>query len=132
MGIFKRLLGICDTQPPTDSGCWSFEGGLVTIDLSRVPELKNAGGAVRFEGNGLPERVLVLKGSDGKYHAFRNKCTHAGRRLDPAGGGSEVCCCSVGKSTFDFEGKNISGSAKNPATVYKVEEDSGKLIVQLG
>jgi nitrite reductase/ring-hydroxylating ferredoxin subunit len=131
MGLFKRLLGICATKKPADEGCWSVSGGSLQIDLERVPELKQKGSAVRLEGKNLPVRVLVVRGDDDAFHAFKNKCTHAGRRIDPLLGKNSVQCCSLGKSTFDYSGKPISGSAKKNLTVLPVEAQGGKVVVRL-
>jgi nitrite reductase/ring-hydroxylating ferredoxin subunit len=129
--IFQRIFGICATKPPSDDGCWSYEDGKVVIDLDRTPELAGIGGAIRLEENGLPDRVLVFKGDDSQYHAFQNSCPHAKRRLDPMPGTNQVQCCSVGQSTFDYNGKLISGSAEGDVKTYPVSIEGNKLIVLL-
>jgi len=129
--IFQRILGKCITQEPEDDGCCVFSGGKVVIDLNRAPELDQPGGAIRLEGNNLPERILVVRGDDGKYRAFCNRCSHAGRRLDPVPGTETVQCCSMGVSTFDYEGKVLAGSAKKPVTVYPVNVENKKLTVSI-
>jgi nitrite reductase/ring-hydroxylating ferredoxin subunit len=132
MGILKRVFGICETKPPADGGSWSYAGGKLIVDLGRTPELAQRGGAVRLEGAALPARVLVVNGLDGQYHAFRNKCTHmGGRRIDPLSGESMIRCCSVGKSTFDYTGKRISGSATEALPVFAIEHSSGKLVIDM-
>jgi nitrite reductase/ring-hydroxylating ferredoxin subunit len=132
MSIFKRIFGISETRPPGDQGCWTFSDGKVNVDLSRAPELQGQGGAIRLEGGGLPARVLLVHGTDGQYHAFLNKCTHFGRRLDPLPGQPQVRCCSVNKSTFDYDGGKVSGPAKGPVTRYDVETKENLLTVLLG
>ena len=127
--ILQRLFGKCATKEPTDRSCWTYSGGKLEIDLSRLPELSSPGDAVRLKGGNLPERVLIVHGDDGNYHAFKNRCTHSGRRLDPVPGAGTIQCCSVGKSTFDYSGKLLGGSAKDDVAVYAVDEDGGKLIV---
>ena len=129
--IFQRILGICATKPPLDEGCWNYEDAKVTIDLSRVSELSGESGAVRLGKKGLPERVLVFRGSDGQYHAFRNRCAHAGRRIDPVPGTEQVKCCSVGGSSYDYQGKVLSGMAKRDICTYMVTEEDGKLMIAL-
>jgi len=132
MGLFKRILGICETQPPQDSDGWSFKDGNIEIDFSRVKELGVPGGAIRLEGKGLPQRVLVFKGNDGAFHAFMNKCSHGGRRLDPVQGEDKVRCCSLGRSTMDYQGKVLSGPAKHDITTYAVQQTKTHLKVVLG
>lgn len=129
--IFQRILGICATKPPSDETCWTYTDGKVTIDLSRAPELSSVNGAIRLEGGGLPERVLVFNGSDGQYHAVRNQCAHAKRRLDPVPGANLIQCCSIGKSTFEYEGKNVSGLAGGDIRAYPVLVEDGNLVITL-
>jgi nitrite reductase/ring-hydroxylating ferredoxin subunit len=129
--IFQRLLGICATKKPSDEGCWTFDDGNIVVNLDRVPELSCVNGAIRLEAKTLPERVLIILGDDGEYHAFRNRCTHGKRRLDPMPGMVQVQCCSIGKSIYDYNGKIISGSAKDDIQTYPVIDDNGKLVITL-
>lgn len=130
-GFFDRLLGNCGTEPPKDARAWSCSNGRLVIDLARAPELARSGGAIRLEGEGLPNRVLVVHGADNQYHAFPNKCTHMGRRLDPVPGTQTVQCCSIGKSTFTYSGQVIYGSAGQPLKPLQTAVENGKLIVTL-
>jgi nitrite reductase/ring-hydroxylating ferredoxin subunit len=131
MGFWSRILGICRTRPPADAGCWSYAPGELTLDLDRAPELESPGGAIRLEGNGLPGRLLVVHGGDGRFHVFRNKCTHGGRRLDPLPGQEAIQCCSVGKSTFDYAGQKISGPAKGELTALPVDRQGPRLVIRV-
>jgi len=131
MGLFKRIFGICETKAPSDGKCWKVAEGKVEIELARVPELQSKEGAIRLEGGGLPERVLVVHGTDGRFYAFRNNCTHFGRRIDPLPGQPQVRCCSLSKSTFDYRGERVSGPARRTLTTYKVEVENGVLIISL-
>ncbi|MBI9085995.1 MAG: Rieske 2Fe-2S domain-containing protein [Desulfobacterales bacterium] len=125
--IFQRLLGICATKKPADEGCWTFEAGTVTVDLARAPELAQPDGALRLEGKNLPARILVVKGDGDTWHAFKNRCAHAGRRLDPVPGTGQVQCCSVGKSTYDADGNILSGSARKGIVAFPITEKEGRL-----
>ncbi len=129
--IFQRLFGKCMTREPNDAGCWTYSDGEIRIDLRRASELAEAAGAIRLEGENLPERVLVIHGDDGQLRAFKNRCTHSGRRLDPVPGARTVQCCSMGKSTFDYNGKLLAGSAKDDVTTYPARTEDGTLIVTM-
>ncbi|QTA90136.1 Rieske (2Fe-2S) protein [Desulfonema magnum] len=131
MGLLSRIFGICKTKPPGDPGCWTCSHGKLEIDLARVPEFSESGKAIRLEGKGLSERILVVYGNDGQIHAVENRCTHMGRRLDPLAGDEAVQCCSVSKSTFSYAGTVISGAAKTPLKTFNVEMKDGKAIILL-
>ncbi|MEW6262084.1 MAG: Rieske (2Fe-2S) protein [Thermodesulfobacteriota bacterium] len=131
MGLLSRILGLSQTRPPADAGCWRYDSPRLEIALSRAPELQANGSAIRIEGRGLPVRVLVLRGPDGGYHAFRNKCTHAGRRLDVPTGQPLLECCSVGRSRFQYDGQCVSGPAKGPIGPLPVKVDGDRLIIEL-
>lgn len=131
MSLWKRIFGICETSLPQDGNCWKRVGDRIEIDLQRAPELDQPGQAVRLEGPDPEERVLVLRGSDGKFHAFKNRCSHFGRRLDPVPGKQAVCCCSLGQSTYDYSGNVKSGAAKGNLQVFPVRVDEDRLIIEL-
>lgn len=129
--IFQRIFGICATKQPSDEGCWTFENGKFIVDLARATELTKQNGAIRLEKKNLTEKVLVIRRDDGKYFAFRNCCTHGGRRLDPVPTKQQVQCCSMGKSTFDYGGKKVSGPAKGDLDTYTVTIENSKLSITL-
>lgn len=129
--FFQRLLGLPATHKPVSPDCWSLQNGTVMVDLSKVKELAKAGSAVRLDGKGLEHSLLVVHGDDGRFHALKNVCTHGKRQLDPVPGTSTVQCCSIGASTFSYDGKLIEGPAKGPLTVYRVEEADKTLKIAL-
>ena len=130
--FIKRVFGRPATQKPLDPQCWSFSDSKITIDLNRATELKKPGGALRLENGGLPLRVLVIRGDDGKFHAFHNRCTHIShRRLDPVPGTGAIQCCSVGKSTYTYDGKKVYGPPTGAIKTFKVEVDGERLVVYL-
>lgn len=131
MSILKKIFGICETGKPDNANAWKVQGGKVTVDLSILPELNTAGNAVRLEGNGLDRRILVVHGEDGVFHAFENRCTHMGRRLDPGRRPDTVKCCSVSGSVFDLSGKPVAGAARRPVKTFDVRKEGDILEVNL-
>ena len=131
MGFFARIFGISKSRPPENAGCWKYSGGRVEIDIKQASELSEEGGAIQLEGKGLQERILVLHGSDGEYHAIRNKCTHMGRRLDFLAGDASIRCCSISKSTYSFKGDVISGPAKGTLKTYQAKTENNKLVISI-
>ena len=130
--FFQRLFGTPATPKAETTDSWTYAGGKLSIDLAKAPQLKKPGGALRFEGGDLPERVLVIYGNDKTYRAFKNRCTHIGhRRLDPVPGTHTVQCCSVNKSTYDVDGNKIYGPAPKPITPYPAELKGDRLVVKI-
>jgi nitrite reductase/ring-hydroxylating ferredoxin subunit len=130
--FLQRIFGLPATPQPLDPQCWSFSDGKITIDLNRGTELRKLGGALRLEGGEQPIRVLVIRGDDGKFHALHNRCTHIGhRRIDPVPGTGTAQCCSVGKSTYTYDGKKIFGPPTGAIKTFDVEVDGDRLIVFL-
>lgn len=127
--FFQRLFGICATRRPSRKDGWKATEGKVTVDLRMMPELSSKGSAVRIEGNGLEVPLLVVHGDDGMYHAFENRCTHGKRTLDPVPGTKTVQCCSIGTSTFNYDGTPIEGPAKGPLRVYEVDHTAEALSI---
>ena len=130
-GFFNRLFGKPATGEPQDPDCWRYEENNIIIDLGKAQELSKPGGAIRLEDIKIPQRVVVIHGDDGKFHAFQNKCQHAGRRIDPVPGALTVQCCSVNKVTYDYNGKVLKGPAKEPLKVFPVELKEEELIISI-
>jgi len=130
-GVVNGIRGIPETGLPEIESAWTFDNGVLTLDLSRLPEIKELGGAVRIEGEILPDPILVVLGEDGEYYAFKNACTHAGRMLDPAAGTMTLQCCSLSKSTFDYEGNVLSGPAEEPLTSYPLVVEGDLLLIEV-
>jgi nitrite reductase/ring-hydroxylating ferredoxin subunit len=129
-GFFNRLFGRCATKKPWNPDCWSYNDREVRVNLEKTPELDEPGKGIRLERDDMPEPVLVIYGDDGEFHAFRNKCSHAGRRLDPVPGQGTVQCCSLGHGTFDYEGNALKGG-DGPIKPYPVTREGDILIITL-
>jgi nitrite reductase/ring-hydroxylating ferredoxin subunit len=104
---------------------------VLKLDLESLPELENPGGAVRIEGDVLPNPILVFHGRDGQFYALKNACTHAGRMIDTAADGLKLEYCSLGSSTFDYQGNVLSGPATAPLRIYSIEDAGGILTITI-
>jgi nitrite reductase/ring-hydroxylating ferredoxin subunit len=129
--FLQRLFGISATKVPSDQGCWTYGDGKLRLEFRRAPELAQPGGAIRLEGKNLPDRILVVHGEDGNYYAFRNRCKHMGRRLDPILGAPTVQCCSINKTTYAYDGKVLSGPAKEAVGTFETRVRDEELIITL-
>ena len=129
--IFQRIMGKPITVAPADATCWQVDGSRLSIDLARAPELATPYGAISLDGEALDHKVMVMRDGQEGYRAFENKCAHGGRRLDPVEGTETVCCCSMGKAVYDYDGQVLAGSADGPIKVFPVMAENGSLTVDL-
>jgi nitrite reductase/ring-hydroxylating ferredoxin subunit len=125
----QRLFCIPATPEPTSAAAWSYDRGVLRVDLSAMPELSAPDSAVRCESELLPDRVLLVHGIDDSFHAYSNHCGCGGFRIDPVPGEEKIRCCTLMQSTFDYAGNILSGSAKNSLVVYPLERDGDMLTV---
>jgi nitrite reductase/ring-hydroxylating ferredoxin subunit len=129
--LFDQLQGVSFTDLPQIADAWHYQDGTLTLDLAKLPELASLGGAVRLEGDILPEPLLIVYGEDGQFYAFRNACTHAGRMIDPVAGTMTLTCCSISASTYDYQGNVLGGPAPEPLTSYPLALEGEQLIISL-
>jgi nitrite reductase/ring-hydroxylating ferredoxin subunit len=129
VGILKALLGKCETKE-LDPRLWSLANGVVRVKFGEVAELAIKGGAVYLQGKGLYIPILIVRTEDDKYLAFANKCTHGGRKIDHVPSESKLRCCSLGHSTYDYNGNVVKGMAKRPITKYETEIMDADLIIK--
>jgi len=130
MNFFTAILGICETKP-LDNGAWELKDTQVTVDLKKAALLSLKGGAVYLKGKGLSKPVLVVRGDDNKLYAYEDSCTHGHRKIDPIAGEGKLRCCSVNHSTFDYNGKPLSGPAKHDIHRYDAKEAGGKFVIKI-
>jgi hypothetical protein len=129
MNTFKRIFRICTTKTPLDNSAWYYSNGKIVIKWRKVPELQKPCGAVRLEGQGLTERIILLYGIDGQYHAFRNTYPPLGMRLDPIDNTAKLRSCGILETIFDYSGNVMSGFGKESLKKYRVETRKCKIII---
>jgi 3-phenylpropionate/trans-cinnamate dioxygenase ferredoxin subunit len=79
-----------------------------------------------------PNHIAVAR-VDGELYAFDDTCTHAACSLADGEleGTTVVCPCHMGQ--FDLKtGEVLDGPPPDPINVYPVQENDGKLTVDLG
>ena len=125
--FFKALMGICETKP-LGPDLWSLEGGKAVV---QKPDSIPKGGAAYLQGKGLQQPLLIVHTDDDRYLSFTNVCPHGKRKIDPVAGGGKLRCCSVNHSKFDYDGKPLSGPAKEPLKRHQVELNQGNLVLTI-
>ena len=127
--FIKRIFGVSEAKHPKDPSCWKYSNGRVEIKWARAPELQEPCSAIRLEGRGLPEKILVFHGTEGQHHAFRNRSSYWGSRLDPIPDTTKLRCRGILISIYDYAGNVMSGPAKEPLKSFRVRTEKCKMII---
>lgn len=130
IGFFKALLGICETKP-LDPALWSVDAETVKLKVVQKPDVLPKGGGIYVQGRGLKIPLLVIHTQDDDYLAFTNSCPHGHRKIDHVTDSRILKCCSVNHSTFDYDGKRLSGPAKDALVRHAVSIDGADLVVKM-
>jgi nitrite reductase/ring-hydroxylating ferredoxin subunit/CheY-like chemotaxis protein len=91
------------------------------------------------EGDGLVGRVpdapdgsIVIFRVNGRYHAIRDVCPHAGYSLADGELNENVITCPQHGSRFDVcTGERVRGPSDYPIQTYKALEENGKLFIEI-
>ena len=121
--------GPTNVKGPSASGV-TYANGLVTIPLSNVAWLAQAGGFlitnggdndVRDASGKRPEVIVINVGTD-QYRAFTSVCTHEQCTVGDYTGSRIRCFCHG--SEFDTSGRVAVGPAMRSLTEYPVQYDA--------
>jgi cytochrome b6-f complex iron-sulfur subunit len=128
LGCTEHLLAGDIKQSPLAKKGVKVEDSKLIIDLSKYPELKEAGGSETFPADKI--KVIVVHPDEGSYVAFENKCTHQGGRLYYKHKDGFMQCSRHG-SQFDTKGSVVKGPAALPLTEFRTSLDKDQLTVFL-
>jgi Rieske Fe-S protein len=119
-------LGGCATftkngkTPPIPEDAYSLdaEANRVDVDLGKVPQLAELGGAVKIRASALPDPLIIARTAEDTYVVASIQCPHRGVEVEyqPEEGGFE--CASLGSSRFALDGSLQGGPAKEPLRVF--------------
>lgn len=102
----------------------TVENGVLTVPKDTL----GTGSTAVVSGQGLANKLLIVKRADGTYTALELLCPHKGGPVKESGAGLE---CDWHHSRFDLEGKVLGGPAKADPKTYPVEADGKMLRVRV-
>lgn len=119
--------------PTAPEGSFRVRDGRVYIALSKVENLLDVGGAVKFalaDPNGSERKVIVARPGEADYRAFANACTHNGKELNYLHAEGLLACCGR-SSRFGLSGEVIEGPAEDALVSYRVWQEGGELVIEI-
>lgn len=111
----------CTLACGTMTGCGEATlDGPVDLTLSDYPELEEIGGlaTVSEADSGFKYPIFIYRRGEDDYISYSSECTHTGCEIELHGGSFECPCHG---STFDIEGKNTGGPAKQDLVAFTVD-----------
>ncbi len=104
----------------------------VTIDLSKVSRLRNAGGyLILINEDGHSVHVIVINVDGSTFKAFTSICTHQGCDVASYSSSTQRIICNCHGSEFDLNGNPVAGPAPSPLRSYPVTRSGDILTVTL-
>ncbi|MBK6831131.1 MAG: Rieske (2Fe-2S) protein [Flavobacteriales bacterium] len=102
----------------------AVENGMLTVPMDTMGN----GNTAIVSGQGLANKLMIVKRADGTYTALELLCPHKQGPLKEVTGGLE---CDWHHSRFDLEGKVLGGPAKQDLKTYPVGSDGKNLLVKV-
>jgi nitrite reductase/ring-hydroxylating ferredoxin subunit len=120
--------------PSAPQGSYRKDGDRVIVSLSKLDDLEEVGGAVKFTLDQQAEselKIILLRESDDSYRAFADRCTHSGKELNYIHQDRMLQCAS-GKAQFDLDGNVLKGPAEEPLRIYGLKLEGDDLQIVFG
>lgn len=103
----------------------AVENGVLSVPMDTLGK----GTTAVVSGQGLANKLMIVKRADGSFTALELICPHKGGPLKEHGDGLE---CDWHHSRFDLDGKVLNGPAKTDLKSYPVEANGKMLRVRVG
>ncbi|HIP80374.1 MAG TPA: hypothetical protein EYH07_18185 [Kiloniellaceae bacterium] len=117
--------------PDVDAASYTLRDDILSIDLSKEPNLSKIGGAVKIVRADLPEGLIVAHVEEDRFEVVSLLCTHRGVEVEYDHGRTNFRCASIGSSVFTIDGQNVSGPASTPLREYEATLANRVLSIRL-
>lgn len=117
--------------PELEADEYAVSGGMLSINLSEIDDLVEAGGAVTIVDDSLPSYILIAKVGENDYRVVSSECPHRGHAIGYIHEDSIFRCSSLGGESFDVDGNYRSGFVEENLTSYSFTVEDGIMIIDL-
>jgi nitrite reductase/ring-hydroxylating ferredoxin subunit len=110
----------CTTRAlPLDS--IAFDSEKVTVDLSRVPQLRRKGAAFSIVDEGRKLNLILIHVGRGLYAALDRSCTHGGAQCTFNPKRHTLQCTSLNHAEYDLRGTLLHGRTHGNLRTYETK-----------
>jgi Rieske Fe-S protein len=103
--------------------------GKVAIGLDKLEPLQTVGSSVTFKLKG--KMVMLIRDGETSVKGFSPICTHQECTVEHTAGSDSIDCPCHG-STFDLEGRVLTGPAERPLQRFETTLRDGRVVIDLG
>jgi Rieske Fe-S protein len=122
---------LCCTSRALPPASLVFDSQKVTIDLSRVPELRRTGTAFRLVDEGRKLNLLLIHVSRRVYVSLDRTCTHGGAQCTFNPKRQTLQCTSLNHAEYDLQGTLLHGRTHGNLRTYQTKASGETVEIRL-
>jgi nitrite reductase/ring-hydroxylating ferredoxin subunit len=122
---------LCCTSRELPPDSMVFDPGKVTVDLSRVPELRRAGAAYSVVDEGRKVNLILIHVRRGVYVALDRSCTHGGAQCTFNPKRQTLQCTSLNHAEYDLHGTLLHGRTHGNLRTYETKASGETVEIRL-
>jgi len=121
----------CCMTPPLPPGSVVFDGGRISVDLQRVPDLLRRNAAFAVIGEGGKINLILIHVEGGEYIAMDRSCTHGGAQCTYNPKRRTLQCTSLNHAEYDLRGRLLHGRTHGDLRTCPVEKSGSRVVIRL-
>lgn len=110
----------CTTRALPPAGI-AFDSKKITVDLSRVPQLRRTGAAFSIVDDHRKLNLILIHARRGFYVAMDRSCTHGGAQCTFNPKRNTLQCTSLNHAEYDLRGTLLHGRTHGNLRVYETK-----------
>ena len=103
-------------------------GEWITVIYTDYKELEKVGGAIQINVENKNEPIILMRSSEGRFHALSPICTHLGCEVKAVKTGFRCPCHG---SSYDEEGQVVNGPAREDLASYQIAQKGRQISIRV-
>ncbi len=122
---------LCCTTRALPPASIAFDSEKVTVDLSRVPQLRRTGAAFSLVDEGRRLNLILIHVRRGLYVSLDRSCTHGGAQCTFNPKRHTLQCTSLNHAEYDLQGTLLHGRTHGNLRTYKTRASGATVEIWL-
>jgi nitrite reductase/ring-hydroxylating ferredoxin subunit len=123
---------LCCMTPALPRNAITISGGLITVDVRNIPELRRTGAAFSLVDEGRGINLILIHQERGKYVAMDRSCTHGGAQCTYNPKRRTLQCTSLNHAEYDLRGTLLHGRTHGNLRTYQTVTSGSTIEITLG